>query len=126
MWGSRISLDHAERSANLYAPFISLGLIDCWMFGALIPVSLVTLVSLLLHEAGLYFGQVFAGGTPSSFGTVTAQVIGLYFGQFAYLDLTLFAYPMFLLRVVVSIGGSMWLVVRLLRHRIAMPEFVVF
>jgi hypothetical protein len=33
---------------------------------------------------------------------------------------------MFLLRAVLTVGGSIWLVVRLLRHRIGMPEFVVF
>jgi len=127
MWRSRIPLDHAERLANVYAPLVSIGLINCWMFGALIPIAVVTLVSLLLHEAGLYFSDVFAGQTPTSFGTITAHVIGLYFsGQFAFFDATLFANPMFLLRVVVSIGGSIWLVVRVLRHRIGTPEFMVF
>jgi len=127
MWGSRIPLEHAERSANLYAPVVSVGLIYCWQFGALIPMVLVSLVSLLLLEAGHYVGDMFAGETPDSFGTGTSYAIGLYFsGQFAFFDLTLFANPLFLLRVGIYLGGMTWLVVRLLRHRIGMPEFVVF
>jgi hypothetical protein len=127
MLGSRIPLDHAERSANLYAPFVSLGLINCWAYGAVFPVMLVTLVSLLLYEACLYIGFVFAGETPSSFGTITGEVIGWYFsGHFAFWDARLFANPTFLFRVVISISGSIWLVVRLLRHRIGAAEFMVF
>jgi hypothetical protein len=127
MWGSRIPLDRAERSVNVFAPLVSLSLINCWTFGALIPIVLVALVAMLLHEAGLYFGAVLAGDTPTSFGALTAHAIGSYFsGQFAFYDLTLFANSLFLLRVVVYLGGITWLAVRLLRHRIGMPEFVVF
>ena len=62
-----------------------------------------------------------------SLGSITAQVIGGYFsGHFAFMDARLFANPMFLLRVVLSISGSIWLAVRLLRHRIGTGEFVVF
>jgi hypothetical protein len=127
MWGSRIPLDHAERSANIYAPLVNIGLIFCWQFGAIIPLVSVGLVSLFLLEAGYYFGNVFAGETSTSFGTGTADAISFYFsGQFAFFDLTLFANPLFLVRVVLYLGGMTWLVVRLLRHRIGMPEFVVF
>jgi hypothetical protein len=70
---------------------------------------------------------VFAGITPPGFGTITAQVIGWHFsGHFAFHDWRLIADPMFLLRVVLSIVGSLWLVVRVLRHRIGMAELVVF
>ena len=127
MWDSRIPLDNVERSANLYAPLVNIGLINCWTFGALVPITLVGLASMLLLEAGHYFRDVFSGETPTKFGTGTAQMIGFYFsGQFAYFDLTLFANPMFLLRSALTIGCSIWLVVRLLRHRFGMPEFVVF
>ncbi|MBX9778545.1 MAG: hypothetical protein K2Y71_29580 [Xanthobacteraceae bacterium] len=127
MWGSRIPLDDVERTANLYTPFVNLSLIYCWMFGALIPIYSVTLVLLLLHEAALYFGDVFAGQTPTPFGTITAHSIGSYFsGQLAFYDLRLFAKPTFLLRVVVTIGGTIWLIVRLLRGRFGLPEMGVF
>jgi len=127
MWSSRILLDHAERSANVYAPLVNIGLIYCRMFGALIPLALVVLASLLLHEAGIYLGEAFAEQTPARFGSVTIRVISLYFsGDFAFINATLFANPTFLLRLVVSIVGSIWLVVRLLRHRIGMLELVVF
>jgi hypothetical protein len=80
---------------------------------------------MLLYEAGLYFGEFFAGRMPASFGTITANAIASYFGQYAYFDLTLVANPIFLLRVVISIGCVIWLVVRLLRHWIGVPEFIV-
>ena len=47
MWLTRVPLDNAERSATLYAPFVNFGLMCCWMFGALLPIALFALVSLL-------------------------------------------------------------------------------
>ena len=127
MWQSRIPLDRAERSANVYAPFVSYGLIYCWMFGALVPLALVTPVFVLLQEAVQYLEAMFAGRVPRPFGTVTVDVIGLFFsGKFEFLDARWLADPMVQLRVALSICGSIWLVVRVLRHRIGLPEIATF